>query len=363
MKFLDFDSENFEVTDYVELTDSDEEYDPKKNSKKKKKHKKKVEIEISDDSDSSVSIIELNETDEDEPKTTDTPSKRRRGRPPKNQPVDSPAKKTRLDTTENPSKPEIPCPKCDKTFPSQNSLKTHLQHHNLQSSIKNALPESKYKCDDCAISFKNPILLKNHKCFKFSCPVCKKKFPDTSSLTGHKRIHAKEHLLKSTAGAQVSPKLKPQLPSTQKSPKCRICGKLCSSIQNLNVHVKTHREYVCGSCSTSFVSQLMLEKHVRESCVKSTRRSMRIRSVPSPPKSPKKSPMSTIKIKCEQCGMQMGSYKALFRHKVVRHNLETPDKSVLEKEKIVKGAHGGVPAAKRLQNAWAKLRTQLDFCE
>ncbi|EEZ97368.1 protein suppressor of hairy wing [Tribolium castaneum] len=365
--------ENFEVTEYVELTDSDDDYDPKKVIRKKKKHRRrKIEITISDDSDASHdSVIELDETDDEEPKSPDAP-KRRRGRPPK---------KSRVESNDIASKPEIPCPKCEKTFPSQNSLKTHLQHHNLQSSIKNALPESKYKCDDCAISFKNSILLKNHKCLKkFTCPVCKKKFPDMSSLTGHKRVHAKEQLVKSTAVVRVSPKkMKPVLPKS-KSPqnKCKTCGKICSSEQNLNVHMKTHKEYVCSTCSATFVSQFMLEKHVRENCVKFkvpqvTRRSMRIKNASSAeqlsPKSPKRSPMkgrerltmSSLKLKCDKCNDQFGTFKALFRHKVVKHNMETPDKEALEKEQPEEKTHEGVPVAKGLQNVWTGVNLKLDF--
>ncbi|XP_044261958.1 uncharacterized protein LOC123009601 [Tribolium madens] len=380
--------ENLEVTEYVELTDSDDDYDPKKVNRKKKKHRRrKIEITISDESDvSNDSVIELNETDDEEPKSPDVP-KRRRGRPPKNKPTetassDSPAKKSRVEAIDNQTKPEIPCPKCEKTFPSQNSLKTHLQHHNLQSSIKNALPESKYKCDDCAISFKNSVLLKNHKCLKkFTCPVCKKKFPDTSSLTGHKRIHAKEQLVKTTAVAQVSPKKMKAVLPTQKSPpnKCKTCGKVCSSEQNLNVHVKTHKEYICGSCSASFISKFMLEKHVRENCVKFkmpqiTRRSMRIKSASGvekqqSPKSPKRASLKTggklssLKVKCDNCNDQFATYKALIRHKVVKHNLETPDKATLKKVEVRNKFDGGVPAAKNLQNVWSNFKCELDFCE
>jgi hypothetical protein len=389
--------ENLEVTDYVELTDSDDDYEPKKIVRKKKKHRrKKIEITISDESDESRdSVIELDESEEESPNVKEevksdnsaSPTKRRRGRPPKNhKPSDpsnppsteSPAKKSRLEAPENPTKPEIPCPKCNKTFPSQNSLKTHLQHHSLQSSIKNALPEYKYKCDHCAATFKNNILLKKHSCPKaYGCSVCKKRFPDVSSLNGHKRIHAKEQLLKSTTAAHVSPKKMKPVPSAAfKSPKrtnsvkCKTCGKVCSSAQNLSVHMKTHREYICGTCSLSFVSQLVLEKHVRENCVKSpqvNRRSTRIKSTSSLAATAKPAAStltaSCTKVKCDNCTLQFGSHQALFKHKVLKHGLDTPDKKVLEEEEDTKGVHGGVPAAKRLKNAYSGLRCQLDFTD
>ena len=385
------------MTEYVDLTDSDDDYDPKRSTRRKKRQRRKrVEITISDESDTSHdSVIELDESDDetpDESKSTNrTPPKRRRGRPPKSKPGEStatgesPAKKTKVETVDNPTKPEIPCPQCDKTFPSQNSLKTHLQHHNLQSSIKRAQPEYKYKCDKCATTFINSILLKKHMCSKlFNCTVCKKRFPDLSSLNGHKRTHAKEQMVKSTT-VQVSPKkMKQALPTktfeAQKTStmNCKTCGKLCSSLQNLTVHMKTHREFVCGTCLKIFLSQLMLEKHVRESCVKSpqtSRRAMRVKGDAgkrlqlTPPKARTTSVISpgkrvvdkrgmlNLKLKCEQCSMCFSSHRELFKHKVLKHGLETPDKSVLKKEETQRVYKGGVPAGEKLLKSFAGLRS------
>ncbi|RZB39609.1 hypothetical protein BDFB_008596, partial [Asbolus verrucosus] len=404
-----FNKENLEVTEYVELTDSDDDYDPKRVNKKKKKHKrKKIEITISDDSDvSHDSVIELDESDDEinqhkeqeVPKSANgdvalnsSPMKRRRGRPPKNRKLsssesqtksesESPLKKIRVEPSENLEKPEIPCPKCDKTFPSQNSLKTHLQHHSLQSSLKNALPEYKYKCDDCGNAFKNGILLKKHVCLKrFSCSICTKKFPDASSLNAHKRTHAKKQLIKNTTIARVSPKKVKPVPSAEnfKSPrkinnlKCKTCGKLCSSMQNLNVHMKTHREYVCTTCSAKFGSQLLLEKHVRESCVKSprnNRKSMKIKNAGSEAsiksRTPTKPTPVGLKVNCDKCSLQFVTHKALFKHKVLKHGLETPDKTILQKggaEKLrTENFYGGVPAGNRLKNVYADVKCRLDF--
>ncbi|KAJ3646515.1 hypothetical protein Zmor_024100 [Zophobas morio] len=166
-------------------------------------------------------------------------------------------------------------------------------------------------------------------------------------------------MMKSTT-VQVSPKkMKQPLPTkTFEAPKTssmnwKTCGKLCSSLQNLTVHMKTHKEFVCGTCWKIFHSQLMLEKHVRESCVKSpqtSRRAMRVKGDAgkrlqlTPPKASTTSVISpgkrivdkkgmlNLKLKCEQCSMCFSGHRELFKHKVLKHGLETLDKSVLEKE-------------------------------
>ncbi|KAJ8961492.1 hypothetical protein NQ318_014740 [Aromia moschata] len=160
---------------------------------------------VSDDSD--VSVIEIPsdgeeaargcamDKDKESPrrgrgrprKSVDTSDggKRRRGRPPKGAAPDteeeSPTKKSRTesdDDTPTMKKEEAKCPHCPKSFPSQNSLTTHIQHHNLENSLRNkagavrqsVIPEYRHRCDDCQESFKNSILLKRHQCKKKAPP-------------------------------------------------------------------------------------------------------------------------------------------------------------------------------------------------
>lgn len=203
--------------------------------------------------DSDVSVIEIRSDDEEakggdqhespkrgrgRPKkvvdaTDPTDSvKRRRGRPPKSDhnPSDtevSPQKKSRTESDEvesDTTKKEFKCPYCTKTFPSQNSLSTHIHHHSLENSLRNSqanrsvparssvagLP-CKYKCESCQATFKNSILLKQHKCPKqtkkvnkrLECGVCKRTFPDLTTLNVHKRSHVKEKMVSTTSVVKV----------------------------------------------------------------------------------------------------------------------------------------------------------------
>lgn len=367
------------VTEIVELTDSDEDYDPKsKSRKKRKKHRKQTTEEDENETDSDVSIIDLLETDDEEnekeqevPTETElTPQKKRRGRPPKNASLSSPMKRMRLessDSEQEEKKTEIPCPKCDKTFPSQNSLKTHLQHHNLQMSLQQNA--DKYKCKECDEKFKNSILLNGHKCAakqRYTCLFCQKRFPDSAALVAHKRVHIKDRLVKTTTVEKISPKKikvfkSPPVPQRGSNLKCKICGKWCSSQQILAVHVKTHKGFNCVRCSEGFPSKLMLDKHVMENCVKTgNRRSLRLQDG----KEAAATGLYGNKLSCDACDERFCTYQTLFRHKVEKHGVFTPDKKVMEptkKKMLYKHipAHSGLPASKKLRDAFLEFKKEL----
>ncbi|CAG9768871.1 unnamed protein product [Ceutorhynchus assimilis] len=360
-------------------------------------------IEINSDSDDSIS-----KTDTAKSQTSDTQNtlKRRRGRPRKlkkgtNKPV--PDESDKLPD----KKGEIICPRCPKTFASQNSLNTHLKHHNLENNLKikatmsdrtmprqSLLPKFNYnhKCEECQQTFKNTILLKNHKCTKtqnnsnHSCSVCLKKFRDVTLLNIHKKTHAKANLLINTSVLKVSPKKIPTICITRSSPKksfrCTECPKICESNEKLLNHTKTHKKLVCSSCSATFSSKFLLETHARTNCTKlkssanNKRLSYTIRKtfVNTPPrrmtmaKPADKTAVNNVlgvKLDCDLCGLEFPTFRSLYMHKVQLHGLNTPNKSLMMKPKCKRGdykpkaAHGGVPMNPKLQKAYAALKTKM----
>lgn len=242
----------------------------------------------------------------------------------------SPSKKTRTDTSEtevesDSSKKEIVCPLCPKTFPSPNSLSTHIQHHNLENRMRKVRPtifEFKHKCMDCETTFKNGLLLNRHVCPKQQntrtttthlCDICKKKFDSQISVNVHKKIHeaggSTQTFPKPSSAAKrltLVPKKSSNIESngfgTKKPPphrtsylphrqtllpmdlkdgtdkyKCEKCDQTFKNGILLKKHVcpteKTH-QYKCAVCGLSFkdntVFNIHKRKHIKETLIKTT---------------------------------------------------------------------------------------------
>lgn len=504
-------------TEIVQLIDSDDDYDPKREHKKKKKYKRRKskipEIIISDSeeegtSDENVVQIDLSADSEDEnekdkneqsgeeelldtrklrrslrkssaaeqdstlnssqnasTESSECSTKKKRGRPPKRRNSNSnndnststadtsssSSKKQRRNTkdslesnesTKNKSdeptstaveseiqdiKTKWKCSKCPKTFPSQGSLKSHMQYHTFHEPSSRTVrqivnkqegstfkkpettaPKNKYECTRCGDTFKNNILLSRHlKAHETSsksleCSICKKIFADRAQLINHKRTHVKEQMFKTTTLPKHSP---PK--STKRSPKksgqfkCDYCTKIFTSLSLLNSHVRTHKQFTCSTCLSNFISKLALEEHIRLKCVKQSKPKSPVRGVSlktrksflAPPsriskrislrRSAGKSNSTASKsassssdkdkkdvsasFQCDSCPMKFTTHKALFSHKVVKHGLSTPDKSVIiasSKRKLLhkeSGMHSSVPAGERLRSAYASVRTKLDM--
>lgn len=210
---------------YVILSDSDEDWTPDMENRKKQKRLRPNEAENSDDS-----VIEISSDSEEQrqqakknstAENAGQPTKRRRGRPPKRnlavaETEGSPQKKMRAE--QDVPRTEVRCPYCPKTFPSSNSLATHIHHHDLENNLQKTRATraraagDKYKCDMCSETFVNRILLKRHECVnkekvkscRRTCDVCKRSFADWVALGVHMRSHVKENLVTSTVVARVS---------------------------------------------------------------------------------------------------------------------------------------------------------------
>ncbi|XP_066254729.1 uncharacterized protein [Euwallacea similis] len=385
------------VTAVVELSDSEEDTNPNRILNKKHLTKNQISdkvIEITSDSEDTVvsgTDLQSNCSDKSLKRKSihNLPTgtvKRKRGRPPRKALVTQEKSSVPDSTSSDLIKKEVICPYCPKTFPSQNSLNTHINHHklnNLQNKAKMNMPrqsllrklEYSHKCEKCEQTFKNNILLQKHECAKntsHSCPVCLQQFRNITLFNMHKKSHVKSNLIYNTSVLKVSPRKATVTKSPLKSNcfKCSECPRVCDSETKLAVHVKTHKKIICSSCSATFTSKVLLDSHVRTNCVKNKRLAFTIQknlAKPSPAiantnKSLNRSVLG-VKIECEQCPMKFSTFRSLYTHKVQNHGMSTPDKNLLvkPKKKIYKerGAHGGVPASQRLQKAFAAMKQKI----
>nr|CAI5845282.1 unnamed protein product [Callosobruchus analis] len=449
----------FRVTSVVELSDSDD--DVIKKGGNQENHGVDsdnciIEIKSDDELDKNGDNTDYavgNETAQSEKEG----EKKSRSRSPKSSSFTSddrsPSKKSRTDSDpeSESGKKEFDCPHCSKSFPSPNSLNTHIQHHNLENrlrkkELKFPRPEYKYKCDKCQESFKNAVLLNRHDCKgdgpnMLTCNLCLKKFKSAVSLSVHKKSHVKKNLLKNTSTLTVSPRksiprpsmggvrqsLAPVLiyfsasisssrnsfaiprtftatgrksvipkpvitvtkpavsaasivqPKNIKKPEtfqCKDCPKVCLSQESLNLHEKYHKKIVCNSCKATFTSRLLLDSHVRFSCVKRIqspkgRLSFKVRkSFVRTPKAttsnnvkrqPTTSSSTKTSAKCNLCNVTFSTLSALLEHEVKEHKFHTPDRSMVEIERpsssLHKPVHGGVRPNQRFKTAFALFQT------
>lgn len=387
-------------TEYIQLTDSDEDFDPKAPHKRKRKIKRRkpmVEITISDSEENSS-----DESAKDDSNNSDEIAtaivKRPRGRPPKNHDKDEEKEVVKRPRGRPPKHPkpqtefleeeiivikiDNKCPKCPKSFPSEGSLRSHMQYHNFSQTSSN---DTKYMCEKCGDTFKNSFLLNKHinthNTSNIVCVICKKVFNDQGQLATHKRTHIKQQMFKNT----TLPKYSPKVFKCALKNKCDTCNKVFPNISALNIHKKTHKNLFCQNCKTSFTTKFTFGNHLRVSCVKTSRSPRRpqslrekkpltlrqstipvakIEEVVVPKSIPTKSTVIT-NIKCDSCSMTFATYTSLFKHKVLKHGLDTPNKSVTKgtKRKSLyrnRTAHSGVRPSIGLKTAFAGLQSKIE---
>ncbi|KRT80508.1 zinc finger protein [Oryctes borbonicus] len=388
-------------TEYIQLTDSDEDFDPKSPHKKKRKGKKRkpmVEITISDtdDESSDESLQDLDEDSNEKEVASPVILKRPRGRPPKHQDKDEDKELVKRPRGRPPKYPkpqsEEPeeeiivikidnkCPKCPKSFPSEGSLRSHMQYHNFCQTKSS---DTKYMCEKCGDTFKNNFLLNrhinSHKTSNITCGNCKKVFNDQAQLAAHKKIHIKQQMFRNTTLLRDSPR---SLRLSAKN-KCKDCGKIFQNMSALSIHQKQHSKLFCQSCNKHFSSKFTLGNHLRLDCVKRMSRSPkkqlsanknRQSAIPVPNKAeisqivkPLIPTSSTVvtNIKCDSCSMTFATYTSLFKHKVLKHGLDSPGKSVVEgptRKSVFKNKmpHSGVRPSLGLKNAFVGLQSKLE---
>lgn len=170
----------------------------------------------------------------------------------------------------NTNKKPFECPKCQTRFATSSALDRHdiTMHSGLVETTNNG-EARKPKCMICNREFPSQESLSSHlKCHKeelkfveFACDLCPKTFQKLNQLTRHSKTHVEN-----------------------KNIQCNLCGKMFSSgshlVNHLNLHkgksklsikcpLKSHYNFLgiklhsCPLCDKSFSQSCSLKDHIR----------------------------------------------------------------------------------------------------
>lgn len=202
----------------------------------------------------------------------------------------------------------IKCPRCDKKFLHQSSIKTHIRrdHERIAHELKYLCntcgkkfssriglerhsvvhkPDRPYECIECGQAFKLNFSLTKHIKTKHSninvyhvripCKICSKQISKTNMQT-HMRIHKNNrNLIKCSQCSktflhEISLKqhVERKHENIARSLKhlCNVCGKGAGSLAELDLHMRTHSDektFECDKCGIKYKSRAGLTHHVK----------------------------------------------------------------------------------------------------
>ena len=182
------------------------------------------------------------------------------------------------------------CARCDKLFPSAESLKGHilihieledkpfvcgrcgknfrfrvqLNHHNARLH-KTKRKKKCHRCSVCDSLLGNATSLKRHMRVHsgekpFSCDLCKQAFARKATLSNHyAAIHLRKQGLASKHNAPIHPR-----EQGQKGFACPYCARLLANLESLNGHIMIHtgeKPFPCDLCEKAFRKKWLLRDH------------------------------------------------------------------------------------------------------
>lgn len=147
---------------------------------------------------------------------------------------------------------QFECQDCDKKYATQAGLRTHIEDVHTEN-----LP---YVCDKCGKGFSKEGKLRYHYAVHietrdFICDICEKGFKTPAHLSLHKTTHLPQDQKR---------KRKPR--DRQKVCVCPFCGKVSTSSNTHNMHLRIHtgeQRYECHICFKRFTSSGSHKKHLR----------------------------------------------------------------------------------------------------